>query len=153
MDLFTLIKRDHEELTNLLQQLIAKPDPDRESVRDLQDAMADLLVTHSRMEEQFLYSRLQNIPPARELIRHSYEEHSRAAQTLQEIQRHHMDSDFWVELCQNLLAELRPHMQVEERQLFPIIRGELEDSEIDQIYQQMMNFRKENMIVTPEQSV
>jgi iron-sulfur cluster repair protein YtfE (RIC family) len=153
MDLFELLKRDHEEMMSLLQRLIAKPEPNMEGVRDLQETLANLLVNHTRMEEQFLYARLQNILPAREMIRHSYEEHSRALQTMQNIQRNRMGSDAWVELCQSLLAELAPHVRLEERELFSIIKGELEMTEIEQIYQQMMTFRREELTIPEDQSV
>ena len=152
MDLFSLLKRDHDELSNLMQRLIAMPDPQHESVRDLQEALADLLVNHSKMEELYLYSRMQNVAAARELIGHSYKEHQEAANTLQQLQGRQMESEQWVQICKTLMKEVTDHAQKEEQQLFPLIRQELPSAEIDGIYQQMMDYREHHLIITQDVS-
>jgi iron-sulfur cluster repair protein YtfE (RIC family) len=150
MDLFSLLKKDHEELKGLLQRLIATPDPQRESVRDLQEALADLLTNHSAMEEQYLYPRMQKVSAVSSLIRHSYEEHKQAARTLQELGRHPMESPQWVELCQELLQALTQHIETEEQSLFPVIQQEVPNAEVNDMYQQMMTYRKEHLMVTED---
>lgn len=150
MDLFSLLKKDHDELANVMQRLGALPDPQREGVRDLQEALADLLVNHSKMEELYLYPRMQNVSAVSTLIRHSYDEHNQAAKTLQELSRHKMESQQWQTLCRELLQEVTQHAEKEEQQLFPIVQQELSSTEIDGIYQQMMTYRKEHLMITDD---
>lgn len=150
MDLFSLLQQDHQEIKASLQKLISKPDPKRESLRDLQEEMADLVVNHSKMEEKFLYSRMQQVESARELIGHSFEDHQVALKTLSHLQIQRIESDEWVEACQKLLKELEAHIQEEETKLFPLVKSSLNTTEISQIYQQMIQFREENLMVTTD---
>jgi iron-sulfur cluster repair protein YtfE (RIC family) len=144
------LKKDHNELSHLMQRMVAMPNAQRESVRDLQEALADLLVNHSKMEEQYLYPRMQNISAVSTLIRHSYDEHAQAAKTLQELSRHKIESPQWQTLCRELLQEVSQHAETEEQQLFPIIQQELSSAEIEGIYQQMMTYRKEHLMITED---
>jgi hemerythrin superfamily protein len=150
MDLFSLLKRDHEEIRTLMQKLISKPDPKREGLRDLQEALADLLINHSKMEENYLYSRMQQVEAARELVGHSFEDHQVASKTLSQLQTERIESDEWVSACQKLLKELEAHVQEEETKLFPLIQSSLNPTEISQIYHKMLQFREENLMITPD---
>jgi hemerythrin-like domain-containing protein len=150
MDLFSLLKQDHQEMRSLLQKLISKPDPKREGLRDLQEALADLIVNHSKMEENYLYSRMQQMEASRELISHSFEDHRLASQTLQKVQKQRIESDEWVMACQTLLQELESHIQEEETKLFPMVQSTLNKTEISQIYQKMLQFREESLLITPD---
>lgn len=150
MDLFSLLKQDHQEMRSILQKLISKPDPKREGLRDLQEALADLIINHSKMEENYLYNRMQQVEASRELISHSFEDHQLASQSLQKLQKQRIESDEWVQDCQTLLQELEAHMQEEETKLFPMVQSSLNTTEISQIYQKMLQFREENLLVTPD---
>lgn len=150
MDLFSLLKQDHQEMQTILQKLISKPDPKREGLRDLQEALADLILNHSKMEENYLYSRMKDVEACRELISHSFQDHMLAAQSLQKVQKNRLESDEWVMACQTLLKELAAHMQEEENKLFPIVQSSLNKTEISQIYQKMLQFREENLLISPD---
>lgn len=150
MELFSLLKQDHEELRSLLKSLIGKPDPKREGVRDLQEALTDLLVNHSKMEENYLYSRMQHVESARELIGHSFEDHHVASKTLSSLQTKRPESDEWVTECQKLLQELEAHIQEEETKLFPLVQSSLSPTEISQIFQKIIQFREENLLISPD---
>ena len=150
MDLFSLLKQDHQEISSLLQKLISKPDPKREGIRDLQETLADLIINHAKMEENYLYSKMQQVEAARELVGHSFEDHQVALKSLSALQTQRIETDEWVEACQKLLKELQAHVQEEETKLFPLVQSSLNASEISQIYQQMRQFREENLLVTPD---
>ena len=150
MDLFSLLKQDHLEIHAILQKLISKPDPKREGLRDLQEALADLVVNHSKMEENYLYNRMQQIEAARELIGHSFEDHQVALKSLSQLQTQRIETDEWLSACQKLMRELEAHVQEEETKLFPLIQNSLNSTEISQIYQKMLQFREENLLVTPD---
>ena len=150
MDLFSLLKQDHQEIRSLLQKLSNRPDPKRESIRDLQECLADLVLNHSKMEENYLYSKMQQVEAARELIGHSFEDHQVALKSLSQFQTQRIETDEWVSACEKLMKELEAHVQEEETKLFPLIQNSLNSTEISQIYQKMLQFREENLLVTPD---
>ncbi len=150
MDLLSLLKKDHQEMQGILHQLISKPDPKREGLRDLQEALADLLVNHSKMEENYLYSRMRELEGCRELLKHSVAEHQEATQLLTQLQAQRIESHDWVDTCKKLLKALEMHMQVEETKLFPALQRNLNPAEISRIYQQMLQFREEHLLITPD---
>ena len=150
MDLFSLLKKDHQEMQSILHQLISKPDPKREGLRDLQEALADLLVNHAKMEENYLYSRMREVESCRELLTHSVEEHEEALRVLKQVQTQRIESHDWVEACKSLLKALEEHIQVEETTLLPAVQRSLNATEISRIFQQMLQFREEHLLITPD---
>jgi hemerythrin-like domain-containing protein len=107
-------------------------------------------VNHAKMEENYLYSRMQQVEAARELIGHSFQEHQLAAKTLHALQTQRIESNEWVSECQTLLKELETHIQEEETKLFPLVQSSLNTTEISQIYQKMLQFREENLLISPD---
>ncbi|HEY9686101.1 MAG TPA: hemerythrin domain-containing protein [Coleofasciculaceae cyanobacterium] len=150
MDLLGFIKQDHEEMRNLLQRLTGEADPARESIRGLQETLADLLVNHSKMEEQFLYPRMCEVQDAKDLINDSYKEHEEAIGVLKIIAKLHPLTEEWSRQCEKLRKAVERHMGEEEDRLFAMIRRNLDDQEMNRICQQMLQLREERMVITPD---
>jgi hemerythrin superfamily protein len=150
MDLLGFIKQDHDEMRNLFRRLTGELDPARESVRGVQETLADLLVNHAKMEEQFLYPRMCEVQDAKDLINDGYKEHEEALGVLKIITRLHPLTDEWARQCEKLYKAVEHHMKEEEDRLFAMIRRNLDEQEMDRICQQMLQLREERMIVTPD---
>lgn len=149
MDLLAFLRQDHRELKSLMERM-QSVEPGRESVRELQETIADLLTNHSKMEELYLYPRMCEVPQAKELIEHSYEEHAEASQLLQKITGERPMGETWLQDCKQLLEAVSHHIDEEEKTLFPLIEQNVYHGEMDQICRSMMEYREQQLSISPD---
>ncbi len=153
MDLLGLIRQDHDEMRTLFRKLTEQPNPHRESIRGLQESLADLLVNHSLMEERYLYPRMELVPDINALIQDSYTEHSEAKQLLKQLSGLRPLTDEWLAVCVQLQRATEQHLRKEEAQLFPLIERHLNQAENTEICRRMLRYREKELTITPDVSV
>src|SRR5688572_22703875 len=80
MDIYDLLKRDHETVSDLVQQLDEKPDKSKQQA--LFHQLQTQLTTHSRAEEKIFYSKLAS-GGCEDLITQARKEHASVTELLQ----------------------------------------------------------------------
>src|SRR5687768_16330420 len=85
MEIYEVLKSDHEELKGLLNDLIAlKDDDDYRYV--LIEEIRNALVPHSRAEESVFYNTLRAVNADKKVVFHGYQEHMEAETLLRTLQ-------------------------------------------------------------------
>lgn len=132
--LFELLKQDHRQAESMMKQLSSLPPNQRESVfLDFNDA----LLQHMKLEEQFLYPRLQNLQECAELVQDALQEHQEARSFLQQMERMDANTQEWIGTLQKLQQGVQHHVQEEENEVFPKAQQLLNEKDIDSIGQKI----------------
>ena len=132
MDIFQALQTDHEEVRELLDQLIIVSEND-ESTKLLLDEIKEQLIPHARAEEAVFYNPLREVESAKEKIGHSYTEHMRAETLLRTLRGMEKIGIEWTALAKKLRDEVVHHIETEESEIFAIARPLLTQQERNQM--------------------
>jgi hemerythrin superfamily protein len=125
-DALTLLKADHEEVSELLEEFEEADDDDKQ---DLAMSICTALTVHAQIEEEIFY------PAAREelegddleLVNEADVEHGAVKQLIAQIEALDGSDDHFNAMVKVLGEYVKHHVAEEENELFP----KLEDSDLD----------------------
>jgi len=118
MLIYDELKKDHETVKGLLNQLVATDQKDSKTWKALVKQIRDELIPHSRAEEAVLYNSMRGIDAAKELVRHSYSEHMQAETLLRSLQVLEAFDVNSVNTARKLKEALEHHIAEEEGRIF-----------------------------------
>lgn len=146
MNALELLKSDHEQFRQLLQQLTETSDQAVKTRTAAFNMLKAELIAHETVEEEILYPALQEFEQAEKIIKHSYEEHHVADVLLDELTVLAFDDPAWGAKAHVLKESLEHHIKDEEEDMFPKARKLLGD-ELDDIGDEMEE-RKDEVLET-----
>src|SRR5438552_3887791 len=85
MKIYDSLKKDHEKLKLLLQDLVTE-NQRIDVYKNLLTQIRDELVPHARAEEAVLYNSIRDMNTGKEIVAHSYKEHMEAETLLRTLQ-------------------------------------------------------------------
>jgi iron-sulfur cluster repair protein YtfE (RIC family) len=139
MDMFNLLKQDHQKVQRMLEQLMNQSvDRNRPAIGDDLMLLNDELQLHMEIEEELLYPRARDVAEASSLIEESYQEHSKARDLMEELFHENAKAREWQSLLEELTTELNHHIRDEENKLFPILQKAWTHDEISLITSQII---------------
>jgi hypothetical protein len=113
----TLIKEDHKELESVFKQL-EKAEPD--AIPGLLQQVAELLIPHSKAEEQVVYPAIKATAPAEKSdVDDGLAEHHHVEETLKELLASDPSAPGVDGLVAAMIGEVRHHVQEEEEEILP----------------------------------
>lgn len=123
MLIYEALKKDHDKLKGLLNELVMLGDQDnKQQATQLIEQIKDELVPHSRAEESVFYNSLRAIDSAKDVIMHSFTEHMEAETLLRTISAmDKIDADF-KKSAEKLREAVTHHIQEEEGRIFTVAR-------------------------------
>jgi hemerythrin-like domain-containing protein len=131
-DVVKLIKTQHQQIDKLLEQA-ADEGADRAAL--LRQA-ADLLIPHSKAEEDFVYPTIKRkASEAGEDVEDGVVEHHSIEGMLQDLLGQDPDAPGWDGLLAALTGELRHHVEEEEQELLPVLQKTSSAEELQQMGQ------------------
>jgi hypothetical protein len=119
MQIYQVLKSDHNVLKGLLNQLVALK-KNSTNKKELLEQIRLELVPHSRAEEAIFYNSLRAVNSGKEVIKHSYEEHIEAEAMLTAL---YMESEIdasWTKDAIQLKTSLEHHISEEEGRVFEL---------------------------------
>ena len=136
MDIFNLLKEDHDKVKNLFQKL---EKTEETSERDeLFGQLEHELTVHSRLEEEHFYPVLEHDPRTKDLISEALKEHKQVDQVLEDLMDMLPDDEDWDETLKELNRLVEHHVAEEENTMFPKARqvlGEEKAQELAELIQ------------------
>lgn len=126
-DIFKLLHDDHEEVSQLLERLVAA-DETKERERLLTRIREELLI-HSEAEAKTFYRALRDDEKARDNILEAVQEHHLVKQLLNEMARMKADSEQFHAKAEVLQEMVQHHVQEEEGEIFDDAREILKGRE------------------------
>ncbi len=118
MLIYDALKNDHNEVKQLLNQLVSLPENDENRHGPLIEKIRDALIPHSRAEEAVFYNSLRAVDMSKKIALHGYVEHMQAETLLRTLQvKGKIDAD-WLSTAKELKASLEHHIAEEESEMF-----------------------------------
>lgn len=128
MEIYEALKRDHEELKGLLDELCSlKEDDEYRFV--LIEEIRNNLVPHSRAEEAIFYNTLRAINADKKIVFHGYQDHLEAETLLRSLQLMDKLNLNWLSTAEKLREVIFQHVFEEESTIFDEARLALTSDE------------------------
>jgi hemerythrin superfamily protein len=131
MDIYQLLQQDHARISDLLAKLSETERPMRER-RQLFNHVRHELMMHMVAEEKIFYSLLVEEDIAEDLALEAAEEHHLVKLLLEELAGH-QDAAQWAARLQVLTELVAHHVEEEEKQLFPKVKGVLDREQAEEL--------------------
>lgn len=128
MDIFTVIKNEHEQLRSILSNM-SKTTPRSTAARSKLVAQCkETLVLHNDAEEQVFYARLMETD-AREMVLEALEEHHVEEVLLEELVELDVSDERWTAKVKVMKEICEHHIEEEEDEIFEQAQKVLDDDE------------------------
>jgi hemerythrin-like domain-containing protein len=128
MNIYDLLKQDHEEVKTMLNELIGLKDDD-EYRFVLVEEIRNALIPHARAEEAVFYNTIRAVDADKSIVAHAYKEHLEAESYLRMLQvKDRADFD-WRSTAKKLQESLEHHIKEEENNIFKEARNIFSDEE------------------------
>jgi hemerythrin superfamily protein len=132
MDLFQLIKQDHQKVKRLFERL-AEADSGSPSQTRIFAELKRELELHATVEEKYFYPALQQFAEARDLIEEALEEHADIRATLEELDQGDKEDDAWADELSELQQDVVHHVEEEENSILPLAAELLDAAQVEAI--------------------
>jgi hemerythrin superfamily protein len=120
MDIFNLLKEDHDKVKNLFQKL--EKTEETSECDELFGQLEQELTVHSRLEEEHFYPALEHDPQTKDLISEALKEHQQVDQVLEDLMDMLPDDEDWDEILKELNRLVEHHVAEEENTIFPKVQ-------------------------------
>ena len=126
----TLIKEDHRKLEAVFKQLESEPD----DVRSLLQQVAELLIPHSKAEEQVVYPAIKaTTPDEGEEVDDGIAEHHHVEETLEQLLSGDPEAPGADGLIAAMIGEVRHHVEEEEEDILPKFAKEASNDQLSEL--------------------
>ena len=126
----TLIKDDHKKLEAVFKQLEAE----KGDIRALLLQVAELLVPHSKAEEEVVYPAIKAITPEEgEMVDDGLAEHQHVEKTLNQLLAMDPDEPGADGLIAAMIGEVRHHVEEEEQDILPKFGDEASNPQLSEL--------------------
>lgn len=151
MDLFDLIRTEHQEIVKAADRLIGSDPEDRV------DAMGELIaktLTHMSAEEHSIYPAIENLQDVyRSIGLRNEEEHFLARSVLNDLLYKGLDYEHWSAKLQVFRSLIQNHMESEENITFSVVADNFNQEEIAELTRRYNKTRAElvgdNAVISP----
>lgn len=131
MDILELLKKDHELVNGLFDQLEAIRGEEKGDLREgLFSQLKYELGTHTALEEKLFYPEIRQLGPdkekGRDLAQEAVQEHQEVRQLLAEMAAMPMSGPEWDSKLNALKEGVQQHVQMEEDEIFSVCRDRID---------------------------
>jgi hemerythrin superfamily protein len=123
MEIYEALKKDHDLVKGLMNQLVNLSERESDLRHDLIEMIRDELVPHSRAEEAVFYNSMRMLDSSKGIAMHGYQEHMEAEALLRSLQVQEKIDVKWRETAQKLKRALENHITEEEGEMFEAARS------------------------------
>jgi hemerythrin-like domain-containing protein len=143
MQIYDVLKKDHQAVLHLLEQMENTSDGAVQKRRDLLTRLSEELVPHMRAEEKVLYDTLKEINETEDLVLEAEEEHSTCEMVLHELQSIEPSDKRWAAKLAVLKENLELHIEEEETEIFAQAKQVLAPEEAKMMAEAFKNLKAE----------
>jgi hemerythrin-like domain-containing protein len=118
MDVYDILKEDHETVARLLKKLDKTSEEASEEREKLFLELKTELTLHAYIEELLFYPLLKDRKESKEITLEAYEEHRLVKSLLEELDNMAKDSEEWIGKFRVLKENVEHHVEEEEGELF-----------------------------------
>ena len=145
MDIYSVLKQDHDDVKKMLKQL---GDTSEKAVKTRSKGFAKLkaeLSAHSRAEEEVFYAALKDQDKTRDQVLEGEQEHHMVDVLLEEMSALDVDDEQWTAKLSVLTEQVEHHVEEEEQDLFGKAKGILNDEQAKALAEEFKQHKKQHM--------
>ena len=136
MNALELLKQDHKKVKDLFDQ--AESAENEKKKRSIFDDIKTELETHSRIEEEVFYPKMEERDELKDLVLESIEEHKQVKTLLREMDSLKSDSEKFEPKLSVLIENVKHHAEEEEEgKMFPKVREIFSASDLEKLGQEL----------------
>lgn len=140
MDAIEVLLHDHREIRQYIEQFRSADDD--EAKQEAFEKLVDELDHHTAMEEEVFYPRvMEKVPSTEDEVREGIEEHHAARVMIDEAQAIGPDDEQWEAKATVVCESVEHHVDEEESDLFPKVRGGLDVGELGMLAADLQAFK------------
>lgn len=132
MKIYDILKQEHEEIKNLLNELLALKEDD-EYRFILVEEIKNALLPHVRAEEATFYNTIRAVDADKSIVAHLFKEHLEAESLLLLLEVKDKANFNWRETAAKLKTALEFHIKEEEGKIFTEAQSIFSDDEAEAI--------------------
>ena len=144
LDIYSLIKKDHQDIASLFRRLKAA-EGFSETSEQLFAQLREELELHAHAEEQVWYPALREAEGTRELVEEALNDHKLVQDLLDELAASHMDDEAWNEKLEVLEERVEDHIEEEEGGIFDVARQLFSVEQAAELAQRWQMAKQEHM--------
>ena len=144
MDIYSLIKKDHQEVASLFRRLKAA-EGFSETSEQLFAQLREELELHTHAEERVLYPALREAEGTQELVEEALEDHALVQELLDELAASRMDDEAWNEKLALLGEYVEGHVEEEEGDIFGMAHQLFSTEKAAELAQRWQTAKQEHM--------
>jgi len=137
MNALELLKKDHETVKGILDQLEDTNERATKKRSELFAKLKEELSTHETIEEEIFYPALREHEEAREIVNEAYEEHQLVDYVLEDMSELSPDEEAWSAKLSVAKENILHHIKEEEGEMFKRARGAFDKTELEDLAVQM----------------
>ena len=131
MDIFELLKQDHEKVAGIFEQLEPTTERAEKTREELFARLKAELDLHAYLEETILYPALKEVEETRDITFEAVEEHRVVKLFLKELDEMPKTSEQWTAKMTVLKENVEHHVEEEEGDMFKKARAALSREQIE----------------------
>lgn len=143
MDIFQILKNDHQTVKDLFEQLEGTGASAAEDRENLFLQLKTELEGHSHGEEVVFYPALREHEEMQEMIDHATKEHGEVATFLEEMEELDQKSEEWSTKLAELQENVLQHVKEEEGEMFIQAKALLEMEELQTLGEEFQEAKKQ----------
>ena len=144
MDVFGLLKADHERVAEMLQKIEGTTERAEKGRTETFTRLKAELDLHATIEEKIFYPALEDAEETRDIALEAYEEHRLVKQLLGELEREPKDTEQWTAKFTVLKENIEHHVEEEEGEMFKKARQVLSEEQIQTLGEQVEQAKRQN---------
>jgi len=144
VDIYSLIKKDHEEVASLFRRLKAA-EGFAETSEQLFAQLREELELHAHAEERVWYPALREAEGTQELVGEALDNHELVRELLDELAMSRMDDEAWSERLGVLEEHVTDHVEEEEGDIFDVARQLFRAEQAVELAQRWQTAKQEHM--------
>ena len=141
MDALGLLKKDHDAIKKLLDDLDGTTERAVKTRQDLFGRLKFSLTVHEQMEETVLYPALKEHAETRDIVLEAYEEHDVVDKVLGDLEATPFDDDSWHAKLKVMSENLHHHIEEEEGEMFEQVRKVFDRDVLESLGEQMQEIK------------
>jgi hemerythrin superfamily protein len=141
MDALGLLKKDHDAIKKLLEDLDGTTERAVKTRQDLFGRLKFSLTVHEQMEETVLYPALKEHAETRDIVLEAYEEHDVVDKVLGDLEATPFDDDSWHAKLKVMSENLHHHIEEEEGEMFEQVRKVFDRDVLESLGEQMQEIK------------
>lgn len=141
VDVVDILTSDHQDMIALIGQI--KGAPGESERRDLADTLIAEVMRHAVAEEMYVYPAIEDhVPDGHDEVEHDKKEHGDIVKLMKQLEKAEPAEAAFLELVNELEAQLSHHAEDEEAEQFPKLREHIPHEKLVDIGKKVENAKK-----------